>query len=281
MFRSLLLSCSLLGVLVGGAVMAMDDENSISKTITVKTKNMSPGKLVPFNFEKIFLLDIQKLIVQQLVFEECLENKNPVNLALVCKKWREIVKKETEVNNPGWKAWHGVIGHEDIYQTFLNGKLVYRPDPQSDEGMVTLSLSALKNPLEGTFDLSKCGDTGEGLSIATGYRKGRKSENAEKVEVWLAPQFLIKKKVSATAKHFNPIMKAWDAKTAPIGMFFTWGAWDNLGWYDYLTTESMEEVGSEDLLKKYQKAGMLRRTGRLESGMSRTSKISHFVFELK
>ena len=68
------------------------------------------------------------------------------------------------------------------------------------------------------------------------------------------PRFLIEKELKGTASHFAPIMSSWDAKTAPVGMFFTWGGWYKLGWYDYLTAESMENIGSENLLKKYQKS---------------------------
>ncbi|EKE10476.1 MAG: hypothetical protein ACD_16C00027G0001, partial [uncultured bacterium] len=49
----------------------------------------------------------------------------------------------------------------------------------------------------------------------------------------------------------------WDAARAPIGIFWTWGGWnatDHMMYCDYLTTESIEEVGSENLFKKYQKA---------------------------
>jgi len=121
------------------------------------------------------------------------------------------------------------------YPRFLNGKLIYKPDPNSDEGMVVLPIADLANPLDGEFDLSPCGNAGEHLSIYTGYRKGKRPENKDKVEIWFAPHVLIEKNLAGSASHFKDIMGSWDASKAPVGTFFTWGGWDNLGWYDYAT----------------------------------------------
>jgi len=149
-------------------------------------------------------------------------------------------------------------GYEEIYRRFVMGKLIYKPDPNSDKGRIELPIRALSNPLEGTFDLSSCGDTGKYLSIAMGYRKGKISSNANKVEVWLAPRFLIEKNLKDSASHFKEIMASWDPIKAPIGLFFTWGSWDNLGWYDYLTSQDMESISSENL---YKLDATARRTG--------------------
>ena len=142
-------------------------------------------------------------------------------------------------------------GYEDIYARFLKGVLVYRPTEGSDVGKIELPIAALTNPLESTFDLSQCGDSGKYLSISTGYRKGKKAENASKVEVWVAPRFLIEKELQGTASHFQPIMSSWDGKTAPIGLFYTWGGFNNLVPYRHLTSQDIETVSSEDLYQKY------------------------------
>jgi len=144
------------------------------------------------------------------------------------------------------------IGYEEVYRRFLGGKLIYT-DPTS-KAKTELPIRALSNPLEGTFDLSGCGDTGQYLSISTGYRKAQKPENASKVEIWLAPWFLVNKNLSSTAKHLQPIMGNWDAAAAPVGLLWTWGGWSDLGWFDYLTTHSMDGVGSEDLWEKWKKS---------------------------
>lgn len=134
------------------------------------------------------------------------------------------------------------------YQKFLDGKLIYRPIPESDEGMIEMKISDLANPLAGTFDLSKCGEEAcKYLSISTGYRKEIEPENADKMEIWIAPWCLIKKRLSTTAGHFQDIMDNWNEETAPVGIFFTWGGWEHLDWYDYFTSEDLEFISNNNL----------------------------------
>lgn len=174
-------------------------------------------------------------------------------------------------------------GHESIYQRFLNGVLIYRPQKGCDDGMVRLSIRELGTPLEGTFDLSKCGNIGKYLSIATGYRKAKKPENENKVEIWIAPRFLIERELGTMAAHFMPIMDNWKQDAAPIGMFWTWGGWDDLGWYDYLTNESMENLSKMDLYVHFRRAirsldGHTPRLPKYTGGYS--GRFSSFVCEL-
>ena len=140
--------------------------------------------------------------------------------------------------------------YEAIYERFLNGALVYRPTQGSDAGMVTLPIRELSNPLEGTFDLSRCWGASEDLSISTGYCKEKKPENAGKVEIWIAPRFLIEKELDTTAAHFKPIMANWKHE-AQVGMFWTWGGSDNMDRYDYLINQSMSELSNGNLYEKW------------------------------
>lgn len=41
--------------------------------------------------------------------------------------------------------------NELIYQRFLNGKLIYKPNKDNDIGKVELRIADLANPLQGTF----------------------------------------------------------------------------------------------------------------------------------
>jgi len=118
-------------------------------------------------------------------------------------------------------------GYEDIYRQFFTVKLIYRPNPQSDDRKIELLIGGLANPLEGTFDLSRCGDTGKHLSIATGYRKGKKAENANKIEVWIAPRFLINQELGTSATYLAPMMDDWNVNPESIGLLWTWGGADN------------------------------------------------------
>lgn len=215
--------------------------------------------------------ELRGCVVKQAAYAQCVEEKIPVtlnktlgNLALVCKEWCTFTKDEMEVNKPSWKAWHGITSkYEDIYQQFLNGTLIYRPKPQSDEGMITLKISDLTNPLRGKFDLSQCGDTGKYLNIATGYRKAQAPENSNKVEIWLTPRFLIDKEMPRLAPdhHIRTTSKNWGIARAPFGIFWTWGAWNagtNMAYCYYLTNKTLEELSSKNLFKQYQNSEGLR-----------------------
>jgi len=175
-------------------------------------------------------------------------------------------------------------GYESIYERFLKGVLVYRPTEGSDEGMVVMRIADLANPLESTFDLSKCGDRGQYLSIATGYRKVQTPANANKVEIWFTPRFLVDREMSHLApNHHMRAIGSWDAARAPIGIFWTWGGWDAAGlmaYCNYLTTESMDVLGSENLLEKHGRATRMwmspRESARAQGGRG----VEHFTFRL-
>lgn len=128
-------------------------------------------------------------------------------------------------------------GHEDIYLRFVKGSLIYKPNKDNDVGNIELPFAALPNPLEGTFDLSSCGDTGKYLSISTGYRRGKKADNMNKTEVWIVPKFVVEKDQASSARHLTPIFGVF---TAPVGLFWTWGSWDNMEWYDYLASRPLD-----------------------------------------
>lgn len=273
MFRSIALSCSLLGFLANGAAMAMDlkegdarNTPSQKQGVVADDSGSAPkgGAAAPSRemrpFKKRFPSVLEGLIAQRVVFWQGLENKGSTNIALVCKDWSKTVKQEMEVNKPGWMAWYGIVGdrNKETYKRFLQGTLLYRPNPASNEGMITLRIADLLNPLEGTFDLSQCGKSKQSLSISTGFRKVQNPANANKVEIWFTPWFLADKKMSTLAEnhHLRAITKGgnWDGVKAPIGIFWTGGGWNatsHMPYCDYLTTESMDLLGSENLYEKY------------------------------
>jgi hypothetical protein len=212
---------------------------------TLQGMEPEPAKEFPFQRGTAKIpTEIVTLIVKFAAINNYLSNDHIVPLKLVCKEWRDIINKDF-VDDAIQSAYE-LLGYGEIYQRFLNGALVYMPQEGSDVGMVTLPIAALRNPLEDTFDLSRCGDAGNYLSISTGYRKVKRAENAEKLEVWFAPRFLIAKEINKTAKHFQGIMSDWK-DSAEVGIFWTWGGWDNLDSYDYLTTENMDDLSKNGL----------------------------------
>lgn len=205
---------------------------------------------------------------------------------LLEEKLREQPRISTTVMN---KSLDNIIipevarGHEEIYKRIYNGTLIYKPDHSSAEGKIELPIKELINPLDGVFDLSRCGDTDQYVSIATGYRTGKKVENAEKVEIWLTPHFLAKNNLNGNAAHFKSIMDNWNEKEAPVGIFWTSGNWSNLAWFDYLTTQSMGSLtGSGNLHQKWQTSRRCTVNNRANRYISniRSLKCSRFMFRL-
>lgn len=115
-------------------------------------------------------------------------------------------------------------GHEEFYLRFIKGKLTYRLNPDSDVGKIELPFAALTNPLEGTFDLSQCGDAGQYLSISTGSPKQEKSTNSNTRKVWIIPRFMIKKELLDTTQLLRPSLPEWTLPSSLIDMFSKCGA---------------------------------------------------------
>ncbi|MCE3230366.1 MAG: hypothetical protein K0R52_294 [Alphaproteobacteria bacterium] len=141
-------------------------------------------------------------------------------------------------------------GHEETYRRFLNGALIYRPQQGSDVGWIVMRIAELANPLAGTFNLSQCGIAGQYLRICTGYRKEIIPDNPleRKLEIWLTPRFLIEKELNASASHFQQIYDKWSERH-PVGIFWAYSAW-GLEHYDYLTNNSLDGIGSNNLYEK-------------------------------
>jgi hypothetical protein len=164
--------------------------------------------------------------------------------------------------------------HEEIYLRFLKGKLIYKQD-QPDQ--VVLPIAQLINPLEGTLDLSRCGDTGQYLSISTGYKKAQNPANTNKTEIWLAPRFLIENEIRTSSTHFSSIMGGWQP-TAPIGIFWTWGSQaPGTKNFDYLTNHSIRELSNNNLCDISERALCGRDMGR----KAHQRFYSYFVYELR
>jgi len=227
------------------AMLPLDEDHSGQRT-----SNKASATISPTNSSELSM-ETESRIIEYTAFGQCMNNKSPLNLKLVCHAWLEETEYHMRQGKPCWKAWYGVIGHEDIYETFLNGVLTYRPNPYSDEGAIKLKISELSNPLEGIFDLSKFGDIGiygdigKTLLISTGYRKVN-PDNKSLEEIWIAPHFLIEKKI-ATAPYFSGIMKDWNKNVAPVGVFFAPRGNPNI-YLDYCTSKDLAFISKNNLV---------------------------------
>jgi len=253
--KSVWTMCALVA-LNGQPVQAMEELEKETKSLSLPKPQNKDIEVKDLSAFKNTSKDIQHEILLHMFISAKTDTTNfreiGITLSLVCKDWNKTIAK----NAKKWVCEHFNIDKkdEDIFWPLFKGNLTYKPDPDSDKGRIDLFISSLSNPLRGEFDLSKCGKTGEDLSINVGYREGKNPKNAKKIEIWVAPWFLIKKNLSTTATHFEPIMADWSQEKAQVGMFWTWGGWDNLDWYDYLTKDSMDDMGAENLLKKYKKS---------------------------
>jgi hypothetical protein len=162
----------------------------------------------------------------------------------------------------------GQFFDEIVFLRFLNGKLIYKPKNDSDEGMIEMKISDLANPLACEFDLSMCGDMGQRLSISTGYRKGKLPENKEKIEVWIVPKFVVEKELSTRrsggimpllkktdAEHYRGIMSEW---SAPVAVFWSTGSARN-NYFDYLTNSQFDDISYKNLGELFGAPGTRRR----------------------
>ena len=175
--------------------------------------------------------------------------ENVLDLKEVCHDWNQIIDNE-------FMHQAMVLGCQQLCPNFLNGKLIYRSNQTSDEGMIELKISDLWNPLGGRFNLSQCGNAIQYLSISSGYRKEMKAENSDKVEIWFTPRFLVEKELNSTAGHFKSILPSKWNDDASVGMFWTWGNWEKLEWYDYLTSESIDNLSKINLFENWKKSAL-------------------------
>lgn len=259
--------------------MPMNEKNNGERSITsTQEKNTSPFQDLP--------LELKALILEMAAFDIGADNKSLSNLALVCTDWNDnIVKNETyginiSMKKAFWRGVYNITNPQDIadFERFYKGSLIYRPIPESDEGMIKWSISDLSNPLEGKFDLSQLGSLPgslaqlvsllgssahlgsfeQALSISTGYRKGLLSEYKNKAELFFTPRFLVNTKIPPS-HHVKVVSdQNWDASKAPVGVFFTHEAdivlSRGMGCCWYFTAESMGELGSENLFEKCKKS---------------------------
>lgn len=82
-----------------------------------------------------------------------------ITLSFVCKEWNMIIRADSKK----WICEHFYIKEQDkdVFWQLFKGKLIYKPDPNSDKGRVNLFIASLQNPLKGTFDLRNCGAAGQ------------------------------------------------------------------------------------------------------------------------
>jgi hypothetical protein len=236
----------------------------------------------PYEIKNKILMEVVKDEYIKNDFTKFIESVRP--LRTVCKQWSQIINNDLVSN-----AMH--LGCQQICPEFYNGKLIFRPKAGSDEGMMVFKISELWNPQGGTFKISQCKieirdknggiklvNVSDFLSISTGYRKGKKAENINKLEIWFPLRFLVEKELGTTAGHLKVIFPSKWPESAEVGMLCTWGGSDNMDLYDYLTTESTVNLSKSNL---YKNCARMCERGRSSGGRCAAQALSSFVCELK
>lgn len=170
--------------------------------------------------------------------------------------------------------------NENIYQIFLNGRLVYKPDSKSDNGKIVFKiLDFLPSPF-GTFNLSQCGNTAECLMITTDPSVFFEIDETDpKFKILIGSKFLIQRFKNTHTSRFAAILDNWDNDKAPIGLFWT-GADYELSSYDYLVSSPMVEMSSRHLYQNWQMAARTQKQYGMR-WMARVSGSFMFVCEPK
>jgi len=210
-------------------------------------------------FQNSNLTDVEGLILEIAVQDNCHEFGFAGNIGSVCTAWNNFVN-EKRYTSPLYKNLKVGLQTKCLYDMFCNGGLIFRPTLGSDEGMIVLKISDLTNPSEGIFELPvDYGDALKRLSILTGYRKGKIAENEDKVEIWFAPREFIKQELKeGRAKQFERMFPRWKPN-AQIGIFRTWANDDNLSWFDDLTDLDNFTLCSQNLHVTFKRARYVQR----------------------
>jgi len=227
---------------------AYDTMDALKTTLTTMPKKIEDRRAATMT-DNSFLNYPEEIMVNIFVDIVSLDCGTIGKLPVVCKDWQLLIKRHKN-NILQVAICNRFLIDKETYERFLNGRLIYN---SKIRGKVELLIADLVNPLGGTFDLSQCGHAGDYLSISTGYRKEKKSENRFKVEIWLIPRFLMERDINEGASHLNNIFPSDWPETAPVGIIWTCGDWDNMGWYDYVTNQTMDAISAKNFYEKWRK----------------------------
>jgi hypothetical protein len=205
-------------------------------------------------------LELTSDIVKRAAIEQALNDESTENLALVCKEWYWIIEEESQVDKDLWKVLNGIKTPEDevIYQIFRNMELIYRPDPNSNEGMIRLPIPMGHNPFKYTFDLSSCGDKDRYVVITNDLERFFTigGENEYTLVICFAMRSWINKNIGSLSAPFNTILTSWDAEQAPVGIFSRWGNWTSEDGFDYLTDQPFHQLSEVSMCENWEKRGV-------------------------
>ena len=197
--------------------------------------------LININFNDLNNKHMKIFIIQEAAKNLYDEGKNPLALALVNKEFSDVISQNRKTfMKPCWKAFNGITpGNENLFEIFLSGHLIFKPNANSDKGMVSQKI-----PLLSAVDLSKCGKTSKFIMITTDpLALFSKKINGGKCVLFIGLYSLIEKRFNSTLKSLKPMESRWDIKNNPFCIIFRDGNWKHK-FINYVPT-SLEHMSSK------------------------------------
>lgn len=154
----------------------------------------------------------------------------------------QLMERPIETRVPSF-----AIGHEDVYQRFIKGKLIF-DNTKGQESKFLLDKFS-----EGEFNLRKLKTTFNDVSytvsnhirIKIGFRK--QVEREAKLTIWLTPKFLLERQPD------HPWNKV-DWNSNDVGIFWTWGFYD-IGSFEYQTSKNFNNKEYSPMKFKFLRDG--------------------------
>ena len=196
--------------------------------------------------------------VMRLIFKKASMNTVPTDLQLVCRHWRDSMRKK-EKATPGIKfSALNAFMQECMYiywkERFRNGFLSCKSAAGEE---IRLKVSDPEVVVNGTFDLATCGNAVNYLVITTDVEQFFKVRegNEDKVVILIALRQLVEQEIESSAKSFQDIMDGWDVSKAPVGIFWRWGNDVDSGLFDYLIVSSLSVLSAKSLFENWSTLG--------------------------
>lgn len=173
------------------------------------------------------------------------EEENAKKMMLLKEHMKNMGADQPDVHGHIGEALHAVSSNP-----VLNATLEYT-NLQTKENVSFKIGTKVK---DGMIDLSDkaFGDVAKYLVITTDPRAFFADTHKNKLLILIAPWSLIHDNLSSpSCAPFQPIMKDWNEKIAPIGIFWRDGNWDNKSWYHYQIKFTMEQITQKTLYTVY------------------------------
>lgn len=198
----------------------------------------------------------------------------PGDLRLVCRHWKENIDIGLPKHKDGSlnlkdifykdlsRVWqrivqtaYGGLEHKDTYDMLAKVALVYKAGREGVFKYEELPFLDMKNPFNGVLNLPDSYRGASQILITTSVDEFFKvnEEDKSKLIILVSPYGAIK---NLYAARFGETTADWDPTIAPIGMFFRFGNWKDLSWFD-ARLKSLENLSGTTFQSMYMQSKIL------------------------